>query len=330
MILALLMVGAVASAGTSALNRLHEHDIAGPAPGILATPPLTIQADRIEARAIEQAAAGVSVWVQKNGERLPVPGLQALSYSCGKLPSALPLENKWFSVKRSGVYKIALRLECRKHLELVFQHDSLHGKVVALYRTAAQAQAALAKAGVIGFWKSQVIFQYPSSADYYNYGTVHISEGHHWDVVAHELGHAVYDQARIGEFGGGSHKIDECYGNTIALSEGWATFFAGWVHLDLDDRDAKFEYLVPRRAPIRLENVPKDVCRQTTNEWRVSSYLWDVIDTNDDGESSAEGFVKMWRASLNGGFRSIREMHDKFLGSGFNREKLQASWQNNF
>ena len=82
--------------------------------------------------------------------------------------------------------------------------------------------------------------------------------------MAHEIGHAIYDQADIGVSGGGRHRIDECYTNALALSEGWATFFAGWLNLRLNDQDARFEFLVPRRAPIRLENIPSDLILSRT------------------------------------------------------------------
>ncbi|MFP5501741.1 MAG: hypothetical protein ACLGIN_04575, partial [Candidatus Sericytochromatia bacterium] len=97
--------------------------------------------------------------------------------------------------------------------------------------------------------------------------------------------------------GGGPHKIDECYSGGLAWSEGFASFFSAVISIRRDDPDAKFEYMVPRRKPIRIENVPDDVCEGYTNEWRVSSALWDLYDTNEDGtDRVALSFKTIWGA----------------------------------
>jgi hypothetical protein len=65
--------------------------------------------------------------------------------------------------------------------------------------------------------------------------------------------------------------------------------------------------MVPRRAPIRVENVPDDVCRGDANEWRVAAALWDVHDTHaDGGDTAAVDFVTMWTAMREG--NSVREV----------------------
>ena len=113
-------------------------------------------------------------------------------------------------------------------------------------------------------------------------------EGFHAGVVGplrdgHEIGHAIYHQALNARSTGGQHKIDDCYEGTLALSEGFATFFSGAINLQADDPDARFgAYLVPRRSPIRIENTPDDVCPGNRNEWRVASVLWDVYDRHSD------------------------------------------------
>ncbi|MBI4422887.1 MAG: hypothetical protein HY554_04135, partial [Elusimicrobia bacterium] len=113
----------------------------------------------------------------------------------------------------------------------------------------------------------------------------------------HELGHAVMHAAMRAAGAGGPHKIDDCYGPALAWSEGWATFFAAAVHLEPSDPDARFEFLVPRRAPIRLENVPEDVCRGQANEWRVAAALWDLYDSHPDGaDASSLPLGRLWTA----------------------------------
>lgn len=140
-----------------------------------------------------------------------------------------------------------------------------------------------AQGGDLGWWDHLPI-EWPADGDYYGWGTLHITQAHQWDVVGHELGHAVYFAASSFAGGGGSHKIDECYTQGLALSEGWASFFSAAVQLDRADPDAKFEFMVPRRAPIRVEHVPADVCAGEKNEWRTASMLWDLYDTHEDGE----------------------------------------------
>jgi hypothetical protein len=134
----------------------------------------------------------------------------------------------------------------------------------------------------------------------------------------------------LGAFGGGQHKIDECYSTEMALSEGWASFFSAWVSIDLKDPDAKFEYMVPRRAPIQIENIPSDVCRGETNEWRVSSFFWDLVDLHMDGETAEESFARAWNPLLNQGVNSPREARKKLEAAGIDAELIQVLWGQNF
>lgn len=140
---------------------------------------------------------------------------------------------------------------------------------------------------------------WPGDGDYFVGWSLNLTHPEAWDVNLHELGHAVQDAATRSTPAGGSHKIDECYGRALAWSEGFATFFAAAVHLSPDDPDAKFEYLVPRRAPIRIENVPADVCRGDSSEWRVAAALWDLMDTSEDAEDHVSiAFKTLWQSWL--------------------------------
>lgn len=136
----------------------------------------------------------------------------------------------------------------------------------------------------LDWWKRQISVNWPGSGNYYTNYSVTLTGAEQWDVNGHEVGHAIYHQALNARSEGGQHKIDECYSPTLALSEGFATFFSGAVHLSKDDPDAHFDkYLVPRRAPIRIENVPDDVCKGARNEWRVASAFWEIYDQHADG-----------------------------------------------
>jgi hypothetical protein len=178
-----------------------------------------------------------------------------------------------------------------------------NAKLGVLHLTYLEALDFLSREATADWWKAPLTVVWPGGSDYFEPGawTLHLTDPLAWDVVLHELGHAVMDGAMDARTSGGSHKIDECYSEGLAWSEGWATFFAGAVRLSPDDPDAKFEFLVPRRAPIRIENVPADVCRGPSSEWRVAAGLWDLYDRHPDaGDDVALPFRTLW-AGVTGG-----------------------------
>ena len=183
-----------------------------------------------------------------------------------------------------------------------------NSKLGVLHLTYLDAIDFLAREATDDWWKKPLTLVWPGRADFFEPGawTLHLTDASAWDVVLHELGHAVMDGAMDARTSGGSHKIDECYSAGLAWSEGWATFFAGAVRLSPDDPEAKFEFLVPRRAPIRLENVPADVCRGANNEWRVAAGLWDIYDRHpDEGDAVLLSFRTLWTGVTGGVTRSV-------------------------
>lgn len=169
--------------------------------------------------------------------------------------------------------------------ETGLQPGTQNGQAAWIHDVYLKSLALFEREGVpLDWWKRQISTVWPGSGDFYTSYTVNLTGAEQWDVNGHEIGHAVYHQALNARSQGGSHKIDECYSPTLALSEGFATFFSGAVHLRKDDPDAHFDkFLVPRRAPIRIENVPEDVCKGQRNEWRVASAFWEAYDTHADG-----------------------------------------------
>ncbi len=175
---------------------------------------------------------------------------------------------------------------------------SENGKLGVLHLTYVEALGFLEKNADVAWWTKTLTVNWPGSSDHFSpwAWSVDLTNPLAWDVILHELGHAVMHGSMRLQSAGGQHKIDECYNAALAWSEGYATFFAAAVRLGRGEEDAKFEFLVPRRAPIRLENVPEDVCRGENNEWRVAAALWDLFDTHADGKDAAAfDFGKVWR-----------------------------------
>ena len=240
------------------------------------------------------------------------------------------LEDPYFSVESGrSAYRMTVAVPCGNNVRLTMNEDSDSGQALGIWQIAYWAKVKLSATVGLEFWRNAIPFSWPADADYYSWGTVHISRGDHWDVVGHEMGHAIYDQAGIGAFGGGQHFIDRCYSGAMALSEGWASYFSAWLSVAPDDADAKFEYMVPRRAPIRFENIPEDVCAGPTNEWRVNGFFWDFIDLND-GEASAEDFARVWAALLNGNARDAAAAAQRIVDAGFDPVFVDGIWQLNF
>jgi hypothetical protein len=180
------------------------------------------------------------------------------------------------------------------------------------------------------FWNNPIEFNWPSDGDYYSFGEVNLTRGDHWDIVGHEFGHAIYDLSQMGVFGGGQHYIDRCYTHALALSEGWASYFAGWLNFDLRDPDPHFEFMVPRRAPIRIENIPEDVCRGQTSEWRVSGFFWDLIDLNLDREAAEFAFTHVWKALAGRRSSSVGVAIETLKKAGFDPARIDEAAASSF
>ena len=85
------------------------------------------------------------------------------------------------------------------------------------------------------------------------------------------------------------------------------------ISVKRDDPDAKFEFMVPRRKPIRLENIPTDVCEGYTNEWRVSAALWDLYDTHNEGTDHVSlDFKTIWDALARHDGTKMNDVRDAF------------------
>lgn len=240
----------------------------------------------------------------------------------------LELEKFKINGPRSRKYNLKVEGKCGEGLILTFKYNSLAGQFFGIWNLANKITHKFKAIGRENFLRGKMGIIFPASGDYYN-GRVNVTQGYQWDVVGHEIGHSIYSHSGIGRSQGGRHRIDECYTKTLAFSEGWASFFSAWVSVDLDDPDAKFRYMVQRRAPLEIEHVPADVCYGPTNEWRVYSFLWDLIDLNNDNESVNISFLDLWDLSVEKKFRSIVEYKEELLSSGFDPVVINVVWDQN-
>ena len=261
----------------------------------------------------------------------PITVKSCINDSRSLIEASFKLETPFFSVQQRKVYKIKVKLTCGHMNTFSFNYDGHSGQALSIFNISKKAVLKMKEQNIISFWKKKIKIIYPGRGDYYSYGTVHLTKGHHWDVVGHELGHAVYDMADIGVMEGGPHRIDKCYSKGLALSEGWASFFSAWLSVDLKDKDAKFEYMVPRRAPLHFEHIPSDVCPGEGNEWRVTGFLWDLIDLNEDQEDTLKiPFKEFWEITLRKDFKSTSSIYKSMLKKGFSPEYLNLVWEQNF
>ena len=107
--------------------------------------------------------------------------------------------------------------------------------------------------------------------------------------------------------------------------------FSAWLSVSQSDNDAKFEYMVPRRAPLRFETIPDDVCHSDKNEWRVTGFLWDLIDLNQDlTDTSQMKIISFWKNSENQKFRSAKQLAQRFVAKGFDPILMSIIWKQNF
>lgn len=117
-----------------------------------------------------------------------------------------------------GLYELEAEIQCGMENHLIFKSDSAEGELISIWNILFSTKKFFTGIQRLSFWQTKITVSWPSNGDYFSRGVftdeVNITNGHHWDVVAHELGHAIYHQGRVGNSVGGAHKIDECYNIT--------------------------------------------------------------------------------------------------------------------
>ncbi|MEK6705397.1 MAG: hypothetical protein AABZ06_06370 [Bdellovibrionota bacterium] len=343
----LLILGLVTTAGASA----NDSDLSGTLNSIYEVPSTELKPDVIKTSPKDKGLS-IQVLRKDHGSTTPIRGLElqigqniklGITDMGGNIPlSECPSLSPSFTVTAKlkdphvsigngdETYVLSFNVKCPSAVLVIFEETTTSGQAFGIWQVAKEAMLKLGSSVGLGFLRDHIEFVWPANSDYYSLGKVHISRGDHWDIVGHELGHAIYDQGDIGGFGGGQHKIDECYSAALALSEGWASFFSAWLSINLADKDARFEFMVPRRSPIRIENIPSDVCKGPTNEWRVTSFLWDLIDSHTDGENMKESFATLWHALEGSRTKSITDAVKLFKKQGIDENAMMDVWKINF
>jgi hypothetical protein len=337
----------------------EDSDLSGPStPRVFLPPGAELHADRVETADAPQQLI-VHVVREVNGTFQPVPGLVffASGPSFGMMPATTnadgearwasncaeaarlqvraELKDSYFSIASSGYggkpYRFVAEVGCEGLTRLILRADSDAGQALGIWQVAHRAKLKLQSSIGLSFWKRPITFAWPGDGDYYTGGVVTLTRGDYWDVVGHEMGHAIYDLGQLGGMQGGQHKIDECYSPTLALSEGWASYFSAFVSVGLGDADAKFEFMVPRRAPLRFETIPADVCASENNEWRVTGFFWDLLDLHNDGESMEQGFASLWNPLLNSRVATSSAAAQRLQAvGGIPSAALRQVWLQNF
>ncbi|GAB4022953.1 MAG: hypothetical protein Fur0010_26150 [Bdellovibrio sp.] len=311
---------------------MNDRDLAGLVLSEVPEISTEINPDKIEVHNLNSSQTEINLYIEKNGTRnfVPLPKNSFVCQAQSKVFQTSLQLDPYFEIRSKKVYQLKATVECGKKNDLIFKHDSTSGEAIGIWHIANLAVQKFHDIDRINFWKKKITINWPSNGDYYSFNSVHLTKGHFWDVVGHELGHAIYDQAKIGVFGGGSHKIDECYSHALALSEGWASFFSAWLSIDLKDPDAKFEYMVPRRAPLRIEQIPEDVCKSEKNEWRVTGWLWDLVDLSADQEQIEKNFTSFWDFTINKNFKKTSDIAKALISRGHSQLEMEEVWQLNF
>lgn len=323
------------SCGLAEADRIDDSDFSTES-GVLRSIPSRLEPTEVHKTALKGSEVSVAVFLKKGQQQIAVKNLEfeGLDEVCNggrtiKLLRAT-LETDYFIIQDWRPYYVAFTAQCGFHYDLIFENQSPEGEALNLWKVAYAIQDKLGQIDRLGFWERKLAIVWPSDGNYYAFGQVHLTNGDHWDVVGHEIGHAVYRMINLGDMVGGSHYIDQCYSEGLALSEGWASFFSAWISINLDNPNAQFEYMVPRRAPIQIEIVPEDVCAGPTSEWRVFSFLWDVIDKNNDGEISEVEFQVYWDLSQGHMHKGITEHAMSLIEQGISGEHIRQVWRQNF
>jgi len=249
----------------------------------------------------------------------------------------LPIKiGKRFQLKNHKLqgYEISLKVKCQHNNIFVFKNNSFAGKALKLLLKTKKVDDYIMgslKLKILQYrklFKSPIGIVYPGGGNFYDFKNVYIDRVDHWDVVGHEIAHAIYDRLELGVTDVGEHYIDRCYSQSLALSEGWPSYFAALVWLKTNNPKPLLPYMVKRRGPMNIETVPQDVCAGYTNEWRVVSYLWDITDQTPHEDGIHMDSEMFFKSLINQNHQGLQSIHNS-LKQSLNVKELESVWQSN-
>lgn len=325
--------------------------------GSAVAPAVALTADKVSSHAVAPRTLEITAIYNRGAQILPLNNMKFFGLHKGPTittdvaghgqascePGAtvnfeVRFENNAYKIVSSSnqVYVLKLNAQCGQGYTLTFATNSKAGNVVSIFETVERARAKLSQEVGLAFWNDRVNISWPARSTYTDLGFMNIVHGSQYEVVGHELGHAVADLANINEQGACQgtqcstgqkiHLIEQCYNDDFGFSEGWAHFFSAWLYLDPKDPDAGFVNMVARRSPISLEKIPSDVCTGPSSEWRVAAFLWDLIDQADNGEKVEYPFAKVWNAFHGRSPKNVAEAANLMIQSGFSKRDIDQVW----
>lgn len=168
-------------------------------------------------------------------------------------------------------------------------------------------------------------------------GDVDFSDTDHFDdtIIIHEYGHFLEDRYSDSDSPGGSHSGKFPIDPRLAFSEAWGNFFQAAVnygaastapmYIDTSgntDGDTSFILDIPleTKEPGCTTftpgcDTPSEIGEGNFREFAITRALWDVFDTNVDGESISGNFNQIW-ASMTTGNGFVSGSNSKFRDVG--------------
>ena len=168
-------------------------------------------------------------------------------------------------------------------------------------------------------------------------GDVNTSDTDHFDnsIIIHEYGHFIEDILTKSDSPGGRHNGEGVIDPRLAWGEGWGNFIQAAVRGQANyadttgntDGTANFAIFVDVESKDAacgtggappICDVPANAGEGNFREFEITRFLWDIIDTGNDGETITGGFPQVWAALTSSAgfknslasFRSIGLMHD--------------------
>ncbi|MEK6578704.1 MAG: hypothetical protein AABZ55_05710 [Bdellovibrionota bacterium] len=292
--------------------------------------------DQIEI--LPSSEAKISVVIEESGLRIPLQGLKFREPEghCTEEKKTRKiltyLSNPWFRIVHDfEVYRIEFDAPCTSQITVLFQGGSLKAQTLLIWNVAMVALSKLETEVGLEFWRTPLIWVWPATNDSYSHFRLFLTYPTNVEVITHEMGHAVYDFADIGAFQAGEHRFESCTDSTLALTEGWASFFAAWILFDRSSLTPTFHHLVPRFESVGIENIPASVCQGPTSEWRVIGFLWDLIDhPPQDDDRLNLSFGEVFKILKDTRKASIDEVYSELKLSQIDATALKDTWDLNF